>query len=728
MKRKRCRLWWPKDINSSLSSANELNLIFGWFISSTEDDFTNLDIVVAFACHESNSQINLQAILDETNRNMHTPLHDKHTFSLLGFYLSGSECNGSTRQVGIGKHTHSYSTHLRVCLCGSENTHKILSETSMCLCCRYNQLLEHNRMTSVGSNRWLQLEMSYIEQRVSKALVTPELHHIHWNGATLSQLDVHVIVYDVPKFGCHYYSLGSDCETKQLSTSSKRPMWVEDLHESSSTLDLDAVFLAINSVNAANMLLERHLAPQAFANQCRIICKILTFSWQLLAILVASFWTLCYVILQFFYKLFSFISLLWVYNNITAKAFCNTFQNIQIRCSQFMYWPVFLQNDGLRAQPCVEYAEKAALQRHSMWSTILVDLFLGNLLGAVLWFHAESVYFWVSSFSDGVTNYVLRTGCVWLMENPAGFKLNTDLAGILGMISLNAIQIWSTLWFFMSDLFVHFIKLLALSGIIFGFTTPASTIIDVISLATIHISALHWLISLIYSQQIEAIASLWRLFRGKKCNPLRQRLDSYEYTVEQHVVGSLLFTPLLLLLPTTSAFYMFFTILITTFSFICFIMVVIVSVIHATPYNKILLWLLNKGRFPSGMWIEIISCSCNHSPKVKSIGGVASSSHELKGSNDDTESTTLVSSIHNNFQTLATIVFPHYICLFLAISRSSSASSAHGILTGKSIPSSIGITLPSMLPWMAMPYRDYWCLCYKAVHNCKSDCMCHRRQ
>ncbi|KAG9147557.1 hypothetical protein Leryth_007355 [Lithospermum erythrorhizon] len=218
--------------------------------------------------------------------------------------------------------------------------------------------------------------------------------------------------------------------------------------------------------------------------------------------------------------------------------------------------------------PAWSSQKKAALQRHSMWS----------------------VYFWVSSCSDDITNHVLRTGCVWLMENPAGFKLNTDLAGVLGMLSLNAIQIWSTLWFFMSDLFIHLIKLLALSGIIFGFTAPVAMTIDVISLSTIHISALHKLILLLYSHQIQAISSLWRLFRGKKCNPL------CEYTVEQHVI---------------------------------------VSVIHATPYNKIFLWLLKKRRFPSGMWLEIISSQCNHSQKVVSIGCIASSSKDLEGSNDN---------------------------------------------------------------------------------------------
>lgn len=91
-------------------------------------------------------------------------------------------------------------------------------------------------------------------------------------------------------------------------------------------------------------------------------------------------------------------------------------------------------------------------------------------------------------------------------------------------------------------------------------------------------------------------------------NPLRQRLDSYDYTVDQHVVGSLLFTPVLLLLPTSSAFYIFFALMGTTVSFVCIFIELAISAIHATPYTKVFLWILMPRRFPSGLWVEIVRC------------------------------------------------------------------------------------------------------------------------
>ena len=97
----------------------------------------------------------------------------------------------------------------------------------------------------------------------------------------------------------------------------------------------------------------------------------------------------------------------------------------------------------------------------------------------------------------------------------------------------------------------------------------------------------------------------WDNARGQKWNPLRQRLDSFDYSVDQHVVGSLLFTPVLLLLPTTSVFYIFFTFIDSCISLLCILLELSISLIHATPYSEIFLWVLSPARFPSGLWLEI---------------------------------------------------------------------------------------------------------------------------
>lgn len=130
----------------------------------------------------------------------------------------------------------------------------------------------------------------------------------------------------------------------------------------------------------------------------------------------------------------------------------------------------------------------------------------------------------------------------------------------------------------------------------------------------------------------------WIDCRGRKLNPLRHRLDSYDYTVEQHVVGSLLFTPILLLLPTTSAFYIFFTILHTAVCFVCIVVGAAISLIHSTPYAKVFLWLKRRKRFPSGILFKVALCQQSETEAV-----VGSSSSSIN------KSTILVSFLDSNY-------------------------------------------------------------------------------
>ncbi|KAL7194512.1 hypothetical protein ACSBR1_034857 [Camellia fascicularis] len=533
-------------------------------------------------------------------------------------------------------------------------------------------------------------------------------------------MSTYVIVYETPMVGSHHFSLGF-WSSEQVKNPLKKPKWFEEQHQKQPLLDWDTVVLAINCANAAKLFFEGHVGPERSTVRFPIVYMCVNLTWQLLAMSIASLSTLFFIIFQFLHVLLSSKSQSWMYLTL-EKVFNKTWKNIQIRCSQILYWPILLKDDCLRSHSCVEYAEKATFHKHSMWSSVAIDVLLGYFLGIALFFHAESACLWVSNFADDITNYLLRTGCVWLMGVPAGFKLNTELARVLGMISLNAIQIWSTLWFFVGSLFIHFVEVLAISAVVFGLTTPAALIIDMILLATLHVSTLHWLISHLYSHQIQAITALWRLFRGRKWNPLRQRYDSYDYTVEQHIVGSLLFTPLLLLLPTTSVFYIFFTIMKTTISFICIAVEFIISVIHATPYIKIFLWFVRPRRFPSGIWFEIISCQSNAVDPMD-IGCLHDTSTPSERTLQRTDSV-LVSYLHSNFLNIRQVVWPHYRYVFSVVSRSFVASSAYGVLTGKRIPSTLGPGLPSTMPWMLIPYKEYWLTCRDAVLACKADRHC----
>lgn len=117
-------------------------------------------------------------------------------------------------------------------------------------------------------------------------------------------------------------------------------------------------------------------------------------------------------------------------------------------------------------------------------------------------------------------------------------------------------------------------------------------------------------------------------------------------------MGSLLLTPLLLLLPTTSVFYIFFTLFSTSLVFICFTIEITISILHATPYAEILLWLARRRRFPSGIWLDIIcgansSSSPNHVlPEIYNMT-LKSNERSFNGIQE-----TVVSVLHSKYATL----------------------------------------------------------------------------
>ncbi|CAN0886315.1 Bet1-like SNARE 1-1 [Linum grandiflorum] len=684
--RKNFRIWWPKQLSSEPSS-NDYYL-FGWFISSSS---ASIDVVVAFWCSKvslSGGQSSIQEIVYDTNGRMPVCLQEQSCFRLLGQCSAPLNSNGESRNVSVEEENEVWSS-----------PH---SEESVCGCNHLDGFGPQCGKNGGEGDYWIHLIHSFSDKSGGGRI--PQLHHVHWKGQEVVQCSVHVILYDIPVYGVQHFTMNHWTASKQPEATSNKLKWVDELQKRQSVFDMDATILAMNCASAARKALERHIGSD---RSCPIKCMYIFYSVSCFSVESNSL----FLSITFHYnvsdsstaKVSMFGWGRWICVR-PAKLFHTTWRNIEIRCSQIIYWPIFLEDNSIRLRACVEYAERAALRRHSMWTSLLVDLLFGNLVALVLFSQAESVWLWVSFFAKASTNEILRSGCVWLMGVPAGFKLNTELAGILGMISLNAIQIWSTLWVFIDFLVIYFIKGLAVLGTVSGITIPAALAIDIVGLGKAHVSALHWCISLLYYNQIQALGAIWRLFRGRKKNPLRQRLDSYDYTVKQHVVGSLLFTPLLLLLPTTSVFYIFFTILNTAITMVCTMIDVTISMIHGTPYFEIFLWLSRRSRFPSGIWFEISSCSSDGQ------GSAYLREVRLPKEGKETKTTdTIVSVLHSNYLSIGDLVLPRYREVFSGVSGFL-ITSRQGALTGiRSLGVSFSIVYPPELrqDWIPSSHQNF---------------------
>jgi len=140
----------------------------------------------------------------------------------------------------------------------------------------------------------------------------------------------------------------------------------------------------------------------------------------------------------------------------------------------------------------------------------------------------------------------------WLMENPAGLKLNPVLAGALAKFFLYHVHLWATYVMLVLPLTVYLLPSACLS-------LQVAMLGDLFSLLTIHIHCFYAYARRLALCQKRGLVSLWRLFLGKKYNPLRDRVDSADCSVEQLFLGTIVFTILLFLLPTTLTFFVVFS-------------------------------------------------------------------------------------------------------------------------------------------------------------------------
>jgi len=168
---------------------------------------------------------------------------------------------------------------------------------------------------------------------------------------------------------------------------------------------------------------------------------------------------------------------------------------------------------------------------------------------------------WVLGATDSIVFY-LRRLLKWVMGAPAGLKLNSVLSQSLGKFFLYHIHLWRTFLListpYVSQLIDAGLRARALAFI--GISLQICLVQDALNVVTFHIHCFYAYARRLFLNQSSGLRSLWRLFRGKKYNPLRDRVDSLHPNsdVEQLFVGTVGFTILLFLYPTTLVFYVIF--------------------------------------------------------------------------------------------------------------------------------------------------------------------------
>jgi len=131
-----------------------------------------------------------------------------------------------------------------------------------------------------------------------------------------------------------------------------------------------------------------------------------------------------------------------------------------------------------------------------------------------------------------------------------------------------------------------------------GASLPIALFSDLLSLLTIHIYSFYLASARIYHWQLTILISLFHLFRGKKHNVLRNRIDSCDYDLDQLLVGTILFTLLFFLLPTVVVFYLNFAIARMAIISLKAVFDTALSCLNHFPLFAIMLRVKDPGRLP----------------------------------------------------------------------------------------------------------------------------------
>ncbi|XP_048188264.1 phosphatidylinositol N-acetylglucosaminyltransferase subunit Q [Perognathus longimembris pacificus] len=238
--------------------------------------------------------------------------------------------------------------------------------------------------------------------------------------------------------------------------------------------------------------------------------------------------------------------------------------------------------------------------------SVLLDVVLGLLL--LSWLHGNNRIGQLAEALVPVADHVaeeLQHLLQWLMGAPAGLKMNRALDQVLGRFFLYHIHLWISYIHLMSPFIERILWHVGLSACL-GLTVALSILSDIIALLTFHIYCFYVYGARLYCLKIYGLSSLWRLFRGKKWNVLRQRVDSCSYDLDQLFIGTLLFTILVFLLPTTALYYLVFTLLRLLVVTVQGLIHLLVDLINSLPLYSLGLRLCRPYRLAAGVKFQVL--------------------------------------------------------------------------------------------------------------------------
>lgn len=315
-------------------------------------------------------------------------------------------------------------------------------------------------------------------------------------------------------------------------------------------------------------------------------------------LIVLDFLKFCF----FFFNLMVWKKLLKV--SLTAR-------QVDIRVKQIKF--IFNHFTNFNKKGVIEF-----IKLYNILWLIMNDIILGYTISQYMVEKSDILYSnLTNSIIQNLIYYQVDSLMSWLMNFPAGFKLNTNLAIFFGELFLWIINYFSERVllsnFFLNGFLNKFLfKFLLLKHnnlimLVLGSSFIISITYDLLNFITIHLNWFFYGSAKINNCLLVILRSLFNLFYGKKNNVLKKRIDSADYDLDQLLTGTLLFTITLFIIPTVFAFYLSFALVKIFLLLILITLEILINCLNHFPIFVVLLKFKDSFRVPGGINFKLLN-------------------------------------------------------------------------------------------------------------------------
>ncbi|GAA6000804.1 phosphatidylinositol N-acetylglucosaminyltransferase [Rhodotorula paludigena] len=235
------------------------------------------------------------------------------------------------------------------------------------------------------------------------------------------------------------------------------------------------------------------------------------------------------------------------------------------------------------------------------------DLIIGVALATFVRDNAAAIK---QSLAQLVKVYVLtylRDLLDWLNSWPMGVKLNDEVATLICRAFLFISRIWEDV--VLEPVLRYLpVALIGCAGML-GASSLLALAADLVALLTLPFFACYVVATLVYRWSLTTLGALFNVFRGRKYNPLRSRVEPATYDVDALLLGTILFVTLSFVFPTLAAFYLAFASSRLLILAVETALLIGVAALNAFPLFALLLRLKSPGRLPGGVVLKAVDKS-----------------------------------------------------------------------------------------------------------------------